>query len=416
MKRVKWGCLSVLGLLVLAVAALLVWAYRPPRLEVPERRYPPNNAYEKLVSIAQRLSAVEQSTPRLQMLSKRVADSRAPAPMPAADHADYARAVEPLLREYRRYLDAPSKVVMRYELFNDPFFDVAPHLRNLARVENYFIRSALARNRQDEAVERATMLVKYANQVSRDGALISYLVGRAIRAIALGPLRKNIEQLNDRAALERLLRWAQEDERHRPALTGILETEHHYMRAMTLQMYRNPQPIDPTHPGWWERIPFLPQIFIKTSIPEMERVWEQVKAYAAKPAWERKAGDFPKARHPLNSILLPVFQEPIHQADAEVAIARMLGCVAAIRLHKQRTGRYPTSLEALKLGDLAIDPFTGKPFIYKVDPRKGFLIYSVGVNKTDDGGIVAERDWSGMKGDLALQPTGQQPQRDLWLK
>lgn len=76
-----------MGLLVLAVVALLVWAYRPPRLEVPERQYPPNNAYEKLVSIAQRLSAVERSTPRLQMLSRHAVGPGAPAPMPAADHA-----------------------------------------------------------------------------------------------------------------------------------------------------------------------------------------------------------------------------------------------------------------------------------------------------------------------------------------
>ncbi len=416
MKRAKWGCLSVVGLTALAVVALLIWAYRPPRLEVPERQYPPNNAYEKLAAIAERLNEIERSTPRLQMLSRRAHDTRAPAPMPAADHADYARAVEPLLREYRRYLDAPSKVVMQYDPNNDPFFGIAPLLRNLARAENYFIRTAFARNRQEEVVERATALVKYSNQVSRDGAMIHYLVGAAVRSIALDHVRKNIERLNNRAALERLLRWAQEDERHRPAFVPILETEHHYNRAMTMRMYRNPQPMDPASPQWWETMPLLPQIYIKTSIPEMEWAWGQIKAYAAKPAWERKPGDFPRVRHPLNDALLPVFAQPINRRDADVAVARLLGCVAAIRLHKQRTGRYPDSLEALNLGELTIDPFTGKPFIYKVDPRKGVLIYSVGVNKRDDGGIVAERDWYGEQGDLAIQPTGTKAQTDLWLK
>ncbi len=414
MKRAKWGCLSVVGLMALAVVALLIWAYRPPRLEVPERHYPPNNAYDKLAAVAEQLSAIEQSTPRLQMLSKRVHDTRAPVPMPAADHADYARAVEPLLREYRRYLDAPSKVVLRYDPHNDPFFEVAPKLRNLARAESYFIRSAFARNRQEEAVERATALVKYSNQISRDGATIQYLVGAAVRSIALDPVRKHIGQLNHRTALERLLRWAQEDERHRPAFDQILETEHHYNRALTMWMYRNPQPMDPTSSQWWETMPFLPQIFVKTSISEMEWAWGQIKAYAAKPAWERKPGDFPRVRHPLNDTLLPM--QLITRRDADVAVARLLGCVAAIRLHKQRTGRYPDTLAELKLGDLAIDPFTGKPFIYKVDPRKGFLIYSVGSNKVDDGGVVAARDWYGEKGDLAIQPTGSKARADLWLK
>jgi len=416
MKRTQMGCLAVVGLAVLAIVALVIWAYRPPQLEVPERVYPPNNAYDKLTEIAQRLRQVEQSTPRLRELKQRASETRLPAPMPPADHAEYARAVEPILREYRRYLNAPSKVVTLYDPQQDPYFDIAAQLRELARTENYFIRSALAQNRHAEAVERATALAKFANQVSRDGTLIQYLVGRAIRGIALEPLRKDIDRLHNRAALEQLLRWAREDERHRPPLTGILETEHHFNRAMTKQMLRNPQPIDPTAVQWWERMPLLPQLFLKTSIPEMERAWKQIKAYAAKPAWERKASDFPTVRHPLNAILIPVFEQPIAMDTTTTATARLLGCVAAIRLYKQRTGRYPNSLEALQLGELIIDPFTGKPFIYKVDPRKGFMIYSVGANKVDDGGVVAARDWNAERGDLAPQPAGLTDRRDLWLQ
>jgi hypothetical protein len=416
MKRTKVGCLIIAGAVALVVVAFVVWAYRPPQLDVPERVYPPNNAYEKLAEIAQRLSQAQNATPRLQMLTRRASDGRLSAPMPAADHADYTRAVEPILREYRRYLDAPSKVVMSYDPKNDPYFQVAPLLRNLARAEGYLIRSALAQNRQTEAVERATALAKYANQVSRDGALIQYLVGDAIRAIALEPLRKDIDRLSNREALEQLLRWAREDERHRPPLAGMLESEHHYNRAMIKQMFRNPQPMDPTDAQWWERMPFLPQVVIKTSIPEMERAWKQIKAYAAKPAWERKAGDFPTVRHPLNAMLMPVFEEPIDREAAKTAIVRLLGCVAAVRLHKQRTGRYPDSLEPLQLGELATDPFTGKSFIYKVDPRRGFMIYSVGMNRVDDGGVVAARDWFGQQGDLAPQPIGTVTRRDLWLK
>ncbi|OYT74001.1 MAG: hypothetical protein CFK49_03505 [Armatimonadetes bacterium JP3_11] len=416
MKRAQMGCLAGVGVAVLGAAVLMIWAYRPPQLEVPKRVYPPNNAYDKLVAIAQRLRQVEQSTPRLRALKNRASETRLPAPMSPADHAEYARAVTPILREYRRHLDAPSKAVTLYDSLRDPFFGVASHLRELARTENYFIRSALAQNRQAEAVERATALAKFANQVSRDGTLIQYLVGRAVRAIALEPLRKDIERLHNRAALEQLLRWAREDERHRPPLTGILETEHHYNRAMLKQMLRNPQPINPVDVQWWERLPLVPQIFIKTSIPEMERAWKQIKAYAAKPAWERKASDFPTVRHPINAMLMPVLENPIHMETVSIATTRLLGCVAAIRLHRQRTGRYPNSLEALQLGELIIDPFTGKPFLYKVDPRKGFMIYSVGMNGVDDGGVVAARDWNAEQGDLAPQPAGLTERRDLWLK
>ena len=84
----------------------------------------------------------------------------------------------------------------------------------------------------------------------------------------------------------------------------------------------------------------------------------------------------------------------------EIAYARLLGCVAAIRLHKQRTGRYPDSLETLQLGELAIDPFTGAPFVYRVDPQRGFLLYSKGKNRVDDGGV--QSDSLGEQGDLVL--------------
>lgn len=416
MKRAQIGCLVVAGVMVLAVIALVIWVYRPPRLEAPERVYPPNNAYEQLVAIAQQLDQTQNATPRLRALTKRAQEAHLPAPMSAADHADYTRAVEPILRKYRRYLNASSKAVVSYDPQRDPYFRVASMLRNLARAESYFIRGALAQNRQAEAVERATALAKFANQVSRDGTLIQYLVGIAIRSIALEPLRKNIDRLNNRTALEQLLRWAHQEERHRPPLTGILESEYYYNRAMINQMHRNWQPLDPANLQGWERLPLLPQLFLKTSIPEMERAWKQIKAYAAKPAWERKASDFPTVRHPLNAILIPVFKTPIDRDSVNLATVRLLGCVAAIRLYKQRTGRYPSSLETLQLGELIIDPFTGKPFRYKVDPRKGFMIYSVGMNGVDDGGIVAARDWHAVRGDLAPQPAGLIERRDLWLK
>ncbi|MCS7209576.1 MAG: hypothetical protein NZ874_08400, partial [Fimbriimonadales bacterium] len=312
---------------------------------------------------------------------------------------------------------APCKVVVDYSNPNTGAFSNGAAFRNLARVENYLIRSALARNQQAEAVERATALAKFANQVAREGATIDYLVAQAIRNVALEPLHQNIQRLNNRAALEQLLKWAREDERHRPALDQILETEHHYTRAMTLRVYQSyGQHTDPTNLEWWERMPVLPQVFVKSAIPEMERAWKQIKVYAAKPAHERRASDFPKVRHPYNEIVIPVFKEVIDREAAPAAKARLLGCVAAIRLHKQRTGRYPASLEALRLGELIVDPFSGKPFVYRVDPRRGFMIYSVGADKVDDGGVVEPRDLYGEQGDLAPHSPQNARRTDLWLR
>ncbi|MBE3124326.1 MAG: hypothetical protein IMZ57_01550 [Acidobacteria bacterium] len=60
----------------------------------------------------------------------------------------------------------------------------------------------------------------------------------------------------------------------------------------------------------------------------------------------------------------------------------------ACKVFKSRTGAYPESLEALVPGILKVvpvDPFTGKPFVYRRE-GKGFIVYSLGSNEKDDGG------------------------------
>ena len=60
----------------------------------------------------------------------------------------------------------------------------------------------------------------------------------------------------------------------------------------------------------------------------------------------------------------------------------------ACRLFKSRTGQYPEDLAALVPGILTeapIDPFTGKPFVYRRE-GEGFIVYSLGSNEKDDGG------------------------------
>jgi hypothetical protein len=61
----------------------------------------------------------------------------------------------------------------------------------------------------------------------------------------------------------------------------------------------------------------------------------------------------------------------------------------ACKIHKNQTGHYPENLEALVpefLDKVPVDPFTGKPLIYRVQEDGGVIIYSVGSNEKDDGG------------------------------
>jgi hypothetical protein len=60
----------------------------------------------------------------------------------------------------------------------------------------------------------------------------------------------------------------------------------------------------------------------------------------------------------------------------------------ACRLYKSRSGRYPETMDELVPGlltEVPLDPFTGKPLVYRRE-GEGFIVYSLGSNEKDDGG------------------------------
>lgn len=73
-----------------------------------------------------------------------------------------------------------------------------------------------------------------------------------------------------------------------------------------------------------------------------------------------------------------------------IATDRAADTGIAIELYRREHGKLPETLEALTpkyLPSVPLDPFTGKPMIYKVEDR-GFTIYGLGKNKVDDGGRI----------------------------
>ncbi len=78
---------------------------------------------------------------------------------------------------------------------------------------------------------------------------------------------------------------------------------------------------------------------------------------------------------------------------AEIGIAN--------RIYKNKYGEYVNSLNQLTpeiLPTISLDPFTGKDYIYK-RKDKGFIVYSVGEDLKDDGGIGGKR----LKSDIVWE-------------
>jgi type II secretory pathway pseudopilin PulG len=123
---------------------------------------------------------------------------------------------------------------------------------------------------------------------------------------------------------------------------------------------------------------------------EMEAMLRAEIANAKVPAVQRKT--IPEPKNIIASIFSPVYMQALSRFDLNDARCRLILCALAIRSYRLKQGRLPGTLNDLKLDpSLLIDPCTGKQLIYRPQ-GKDYLLYSVGPDLKDDGGIPLIRD------------------------
>jgi hypothetical protein len=124
-----------------------------------------------------------------------------------------------------------------------------------------------------------------------------------------------------------------------------------------------------------------------TRLPAMEMIAEGERIHADINAAQN--------RHAVAKIVVPGVRKAmaaLAQSDAGVVGTR---AVLALELHRAEVGDYPESLGALiprYLRDAPLDVYTREPLVYRVlkpdpqDPRRRYVLYSVGYDLTDNGG------------------------------
>jgi hypothetical protein len=107
-------------------------------------------------------------------------------------------------------------------------------------------------------------------------------------------------------------------------------------------------------------------------------------------------------------LLVRILLPSLERVGASEERARMSGELAqvglALRAYQAEKNEFPEKLEALTPGILEAVPtdgFSGKPLIYRRD-KTGYLLYSVGPNEQDDGGVT-RAEAKGPKWDLVLR-------------
>lgn len=397
----KWlvGLIVIFAVLCVLCAYNLAGLLQHPNLHVPSRQYPADNAYQHLREMADRLYQQNRGDSQLATIRRKLSERRGTQLTPAEEQYLLQR-YAPFLQEYPQYLNKPSVVVMEYS----PLW-LMPELsmfRDLARVETYQIRKWLQTNQDRKAVQAFDQLLRLSNQIRNEGGLIHSLVGIAITSIAQRPFLENPSLLDDPKAMEQIIKAIRQFERQRFPAWKTIQQEHYFVRAifngLASGQYSSKELFQQDNPAPFMSNILVMRYLVNRSVPEMEQLMAQSVEELKKPYWERKP--LPEPKQFLNSLLVPVFTGFSSKDAQELAFLRLQATLCAVRLYKKRTGTYPKQLRELALGDLAIDPFTGKPFVYRVEPKRGFLLYSLGENGVDDGGRIEYR-YSGKQGDIA---------------
>ncbi|MCC6359067.1 MAG: hypothetical protein IT450_10000, partial [Phycisphaerales bacterium] len=150
--------------------------------------------------------------------------------------------------------------------------------------------------------------------------------------------------------------------------------------------------------GWnWKQM-FMPQSRI---FGEIDRNFEPLAQLADQPLTARL-----DRNHPLHARLDELSEEKVPFYNPSRMVAKIVGphlrrslelnaraqviqrgtrTLCAIFEHAGPERRFPESLEFLSGDEFAIDPYTGKPFLYRRTDG-GFTLYSAGIDRDDDGG------------------------------
>lgn len=117
---------------------------------------------------------------------------------------------------------------------------------------------------------------------------------------------------------------------------------------------------------------------------------------------EKSIVTLPKENYLLSEMLLPALVPAYTKEARSDALLGAAEIGIANRIYRQKYGKFADSLTQLTpeiLSTLPLDPFNGKDYIYR-KTEKGFIVYSVGEDLKDDGGIEEK---SSLKPDIVWE-------------
>lgn len=338
------------------------------------------------------------------------------------DSDDNRRAFEQALSHetFVRALDLVEQAAARPRCnFDLPYDQGAmlrvPHVHRLLDMGRILDAKALLHVRRGESArgwQTAEIILRMANALRDEPILIGAMARGALHQTALASMR-NVAKRSppDGETAARLLDLLAGADVVGPFILA-LDGERLLMGEWTYAQWKINGIISSDENGFWTArlmglLGYQPSLQIDHA--SYLRTLGGIVDDVARPYWEiqpipqpNREQEFPWYAT-VSRLILPNLAGPRIRMVHVQAMIRVARTSLALQLHKAAHGGYPASLAEIDprfLDESPIDPFTGRPLVYRPE-NDGFVLYSFGENLQDDHGAEEPNDnWGSLNSDV----------------
>jgi hypothetical protein len=310
----------------------------------------------------------------------------------------------PVLAQLRAGLTKECRVP-----FTGDFAVTFPYLadmRDLARLLSAEADVYAAGGNREHALESGLDAIQMGSDLQRGGTLLHGLVGVAIQAIGQQSMLSRIDRLK-RKDCDRLIPRMQKILKNRVPPYEILQQERVWALTTLTKMkdsdFAQPtQSLDDEEPAGGSNSVTKGLIwhFMRDkTIRDLEKYYDALNAEAKKPRSQRVPLPEPGG---LAGIFAPVFEGATSSFEIMETRNRLTLCAIALRKYFLKYDKLPATLKELGLDPTLLeDPFSGGELKY-LPKGENYLLYSVGEDGKDDGGVPANEVISPQIGDIGI--------------
>jgi ABC-type transport system involved in multi-copper enzyme maturation permease subunit len=287
----------------------------------------------------------------------------------------------------------------------DGLFLMLAHTQDSRTAANFLKYDTLLRSQEndaDGALDSCRAIVNTGRSIGDEPALISTLVRIAIDAVALSNLERSLAQGQPNEDSMRTLQQLLETEEKEPLVLIGMRGERAQMDRI-MERLQNGQTNFKTLKGLWGGSPevLVAAGSIKGQRAAMLEIMNE-NVEAAKLPVEQQIPEFKRIEQSIYKqnimirMLVPATSRVVEATHRNQALLRAAIVALAVERFRRENGRWPISLAEVvpgKLGSIPTDPYDGKPIRFRRN-KDGVVIYSVGPDGVDDGGILTRKAMS----------------------